>query len=256
MTKTSHKKNRPFDFKLIDLVEPHPVLYMRQVPGMSTFEIMKAKNNLWQQIAAEMGYPVQFCLNRWNNLRGQFQKELKHCRELCPKSGLIRGSTWPYLERLRFLECTVQANKPKKLKLSKRKLRELQELEQETVWKDDDSDSRQSVEEELVDDTEYTIEEVTETVQEDSQMMEDVYLCDEDYSIIEEIAEEVVGTEEIEQAEDIGSDDTLENYDKMQSLLTGFEEDTLQTIERRLMAFLCKCQLRALNDQSIDDLYV
>lgn len=56
MTKTSHKKNRPFDFKLIDLVEPHPVLYLRQIPGMSTFEMMKTKNSLWQQIAAEMGY--------------------------------------------------------------------------------------------------------------------------------------------------------------------------------------------------------
>lgn len=57
MTKTSHKKNRPFDFKLIDLVEPHPVLYLRQIPGMNTFEMMKTKNLLWQQIAAEMGYP-------------------------------------------------------------------------------------------------------------------------------------------------------------------------------------------------------
>lgn len=57
MTKTSHKKNRPFDFKLIDLVEPHPVLYLRQIPGMTTFEMMKTKNTLWQQIATEMGHP-------------------------------------------------------------------------------------------------------------------------------------------------------------------------------------------------------
>lgn len=56
MTKTSHKKNRPFDFKLIDLVEPNPVLYMRQMPGMTAFEVMKTKNLLWQQISAEMGY--------------------------------------------------------------------------------------------------------------------------------------------------------------------------------------------------------
>lgn len=63
MTKTSHKKNRPFDFKLIDLVEPHPVLYVRQVPGMSTYEFMKTKSNLWQQIAAEMGYPGKIVFN-------------------------------------------------------------------------------------------------------------------------------------------------------------------------------------------------
>lgn len=57
MTKTSHKKNRPFDFKLIGLVEPNPVLYLRQIPGMSTFEIMKTKNKIWQQIADHMGFP-------------------------------------------------------------------------------------------------------------------------------------------------------------------------------------------------------
>lgn len=56
MNKTSHKKNRPFDFKLIDLVEPHPVLYMRQMPGMTPFDILKAKNKLWQEISAEMGF--------------------------------------------------------------------------------------------------------------------------------------------------------------------------------------------------------
>lgn len=56
-TKTSHKKNRPFNFKLIDLIEPHQILYSRLMPGMSTFEIMKTKNLLWQQISAEMQYP-------------------------------------------------------------------------------------------------------------------------------------------------------------------------------------------------------
>ncbi|XP_065360980.1 uncharacterized protein LOC135954694 [Calliphora vicina] len=251
MTKTSHKKNRPFDFKLIDLVEPHPILYLRQIPGMSTFEMMKTKSTLWQEIAEEMGFPVQFCLNRWNNLRGQFQKELKHSNELCPKSGLIRGSTWPYLTRLRFLESTVQSNKPKKEKLSKRKLKELEEMEQESVWKSDDSDSRHIDEQ----DNDYNIDDLTDTVQ-NSNVIEETYIGDEDYSIIEEIAEEVVGTEAIEQTENFALNNTIENYRKMQTLLSNFEEDSLQTIERRLMAFLCKCQLRALSEQTIDDLYV
>lgn len=203
---------------------------------------------------------VQFCLSRWNNLRGQFQKELKHCNELCPKSGVIRGSTWPYLERMRFLEGTVQANKTKKKKLSKRKLKELQELEQEPDWKDEDTESRHSEEIEVGGEEqihEYQIEEITDTIQEEPQVIEETYVEDEDYSMIEEIAEEVVGTEHIEQTEDdYATDDTVENYHKMQALLNNFEEETLQTIERRLMAFLCKCQLRALNDQSIDDLFV
>ncbi|TMW51682.1 hypothetical protein DOY81_003228 [Sarcophaga bullata] len=255
MTKTSHKKNRPFDFKLIDLVEPHPVLYLRQIPGMTTFEMMKTKNSLWQQIATEMGHPVQFCLNRWNNLRGQFQKELKHSNELCPKSGLIRGSTWPYLNRLRFLECTVQANKIKKEKVSKRKLRELEEMEQESEWKDDDDEESILSEEEFETDM-FKVEDITEEVQEPQTLEEDIYVEDESYSIIEEIAEEIVGSETVEESDDFASNNSLENYQKMQSILADFDEGSLHIIERRLCAFLCKCQLRALSNQSIDDLYV
>ena len=124
MSKTSHKKNRPFDFKLIDLVEPQTVLYNR-VPGMNNFEMMKAKNQIWKEIAVEMGatgkniyfissifiyfvFSVNFCIMRWGNLRAQFQRELRNCRELCPKEGIIRGSNWPYLERLGFLEETIK----------------------------------------------------------------------------------------------------------------------------------------------------
>ncbi|XP_023297219.2 uncharacterized protein LOC111679855 [Lucilia cuprina] len=257
MTKTSHKKNRPFDFKLIDLVEPHPVLY-QPIPGMSTFEVMKTKSTLWQQISNEMGFPVQFCLSRWNNLRGQFQKELRHCTELCPKSGLIRGSTWPYLNRLKFLEATVLANRTKKLKLSKRKLKELQQLEQQFEWRSEEEEDEEEEEEEdrLSEEPEheYNIEEITDNV-EHTEVIEETYIADEDYSIIEEIAEEVVA-EATEHVEHFTPNDTMENYRKMQSLLDTFEEEAMQIIERRLLAFLCKCQLRALSNQTIDDLFV
>lgn len=196
---------------------------------------------------------VQFCLNRWNNLRGQFQKELKHSNELCPKSGLIRGSTWPYLNRLRFLECTVQANKVKKERISKRKLKELEEMKQETEWKQEDEESTLSEEYSA---EMFKVENIREELLE-TQTIEDIYVDDESYSIIEEIAEEVVGSETVEEeTDDFASNNSLENYQKMQSLLAGFEEETLHIIERRLFAFLCKCQLRALSDQSIDDLYV
>lgn len=173
-------------------------------------------------------------------MRGQFQKELKNCNQLCPKSGVIRGSTWPYLNRMKFLECTVLAYKPKKEKLSKRKLRELKQMEEESVW-----DAEENSEEHSVINVEV----------EDLEVMDDSYVSDE-YAIIEEIAEEVVGTETIEETHEYGSNNTLENYSKMQTLLSGFEEEALLCMDRRIIAFLCKCQLRALSDQNIDDLFV
>jgi len=51
--RTSYKKNRPFDFKLIDLVEPNPVLYKRS--GLSNYDAMKAKTDVWARIAERMG---------------------------------------------------------------------------------------------------------------------------------------------------------------------------------------------------------
>lgn len=195
---------------------------------------------------------VQFCLNRWNNLRGQFQKELKHSNELCTKTGLIKGSTWPYLERLKFLECTVQANKPKKEKKSKRKVKLNKQIENETkpVWIHEDTESILSGDYEH----EYNVEEITHQV-DAANNLENTY--EDDFSIIEEIAEEVVGTETMEQTEAYMSNSTTpENYRKMQALLSSFEGETLLRIESRLMAFLCKCQLRSLGEQTIDDLFV
>lgn len=152
------------------------------------------------------------------------------------------------------MECTVQANKIKKEKVSKRKLRELEEMEQESDWKDDDDEESVLSEEEFQNEI-YKVEDITEEVQE-TQTLEDIYVEDESYSIIEEIAEEIVGSETVEETDDFTSSNSLENYQKMQSILAGFDEGSLHVIERRLLAFLCKCQLRALSNQSIDDLYV
>lgn len=142
---------------------------------------------------------------------------------------------------MKFLECTVLTNKPKKEKLSKRKQRELKQMEEEAVWKTEEiSEERHNV---------------LNVEVEDLEIIDDSYVG-EDYAIIEEIAEEIVGTETIEEINEFGTNNTLENYSKMQTLLSGFEEEDLQCMERRLIAFLCKCQLRALSDQSIDDLFV
>lgn len=51
--RTSYKKNRPFDFMLIENVEPNPVLYKRQA-GLSNYDVMKLKTEIWSKIAKVM----------------------------------------------------------------------------------------------------------------------------------------------------------------------------------------------------------
>ncbi|XP_053955367.1 uncharacterized protein LOC128861332 [Anastrepha ludens] len=230
MNRTSYKKNRPFDFKLISLVEPHPVLYHRHWGGLSTFECLKEKNRIWNQIATEMEASPNFCLSRWNNLRNHFQRELRHCHELCPKEGIIRGSTWPYLDRLRFLEGTIRFNKPDKpFRTNKRehKCVHLKHLDA---------------------DEEIMCEGVTN----------DSLPHNEGFVEFEELANEIFENEE--SAALSGPDELVQerltNFEQMAELLNNIRNESKIEIERRIMAYLCKCQLRALVGEGITDLTI
>lgn len=184
---------------------------------------------------------VKFCLSRWNNLRGQFQKELRHCTELCPKSGKIRGSSWPYLERLRFLENTLQYNKPKKSRLSKRKQEQLQQMQDD--WKADDSGGNID---KISDIEDHSVQNITQHIGGEDNPITESYTEDSNYGLIEELAEEVMGPD--------SSTISPSNLEKIEALLFGFEGETRNRVERRITAFLCKCQLRVLNREDIDDL--
>uniref|UniRef100_A0A0A1XLW6 Transcription factor Adf-1 n=1 Tax=Zeugodacus cucurbitae TaxID=28588 RepID=A0A0A1XLW6_ZEUCU len=228
MTRTSHKKNRPFDFKLISLVQPHPVLYHRHWGGLSTFECMKEKNRIWNAIASEMGTSSDFCLSRWNNLRNHFQRELRHCHELCPKEGTIRGSTWPYLESMRFLERIVRFNKPiKGLCYNKRERKRL--------------DSK-------------ILEASEETISGSSSYNN--YPYNEAYIEYEELTNSSFGKRECAalQNEDEIIHERMLNYEQMAKLFNKIPSDLKVHVERRIMTYLCKCQLRAIASEGIADI--
>ncbi|CAD7004531.1 uncharacterized protein LOC101455613 [Ceratitis capitata] len=226
MTRTSHKKNRPFDIKLISLVQPHPVLYHRHWGGLSTFECMKEKNRIWNMIASDLGTNPEFCLSRWNNLRNHFQRELRHCRDLCPKEGIIRGSTWPYLERMRFLEFTNIFDKPKKAlnikygsKGSKNKLLETNER----VFTGE-ADKSIEMSRLLDKTTSEALENETSTAFQISDKSSVHY--------------------------------SVENCGQIAYLLRKVRSERKAQIERRILAYLCKCQLRAITNKDISDIKV
>lgn len=274
-------------------------------------------------------FKVKFCLSRWNNLRGQFQKELRHFNKLCPKSGLLRRSTWPYLQRLRFLESTLQFNRPKKLPTNRRRRKDPEfgiiDYYQSNDYADDNAvtvntlincDSCETVENRdgntfhgIIDadsldhstdancfnytdiecrnaDDEHQNDATNENIQangneNDSNQLElqasmaeqhedivEHIWPDEDNSHIVESFEDDTGYSLIE--EDISGSDcsvqtdhrtdssknSVANLNKIQTLLMGFNDENRHRIERRILAFLCKCQLRLLINYDINDLCI
>ncbi|BFF99325.1 transcription factor Adf-1 [Drosophila madeirensis] len=223
--RTSYKRNRPFDFKLIDLVEPHPVLYRRT--GLSTYDAMKTKTDIWTQIAKIMGCEVDFCLMRWNNLHYQFRKEFRRAD--------TTGSSWPYLERLRFLANIRPSGAKSKVKAAAATPAPGQATETPTVaWEEYNDGSGIELENAFI------IEEIIEEVEGSDEIMH----------------EEII-YEDVEGPKPQNSSTETQNYFlKMDEILEQLKEPQRQRAERRIMAFLLKCQLCALHNQSVDDLVI
>ncbi|KAH8342476.1 uncharacterized protein [Drosophila kikkawai] len=226
--RTSYKKNRPFDFKLISLVEPNPVLYKRS--GLSNYEAMKAKTDIWAQISQKMGCDVDFCLMRWNNLHYQFRKEFRRAD--------TSGSTWPYLERLRFLA----DSQPRPKARSKAKAK--------------DSPDKEATD---INEKETTVQFLWETY-EDGEITQtpSTFIIEE---IVEEpseqiIQEEIIYEEEEEPPQPAQILSPQSSYLQMDQVLAQLKEPQRKRAERRITAFLLKCQLRALSNQSVEDLVI
>ncbi|KAH8375641.1 uncharacterized protein LOC110178752 [Drosophila serrata] len=225
--RTSYKKNRPFDFKLISLVEPNPVLYKRS--GLSNYEAMKAKTDIWAQISQKMGCDVDFCLMRWNNLHYQFRKEFRRAD--------TSGSTWPYLERLRFLA----DSQPRPRARSKPKAK--------------DSPSNRDT---VVNEKETAVQFLWETY-EDGEIPQtpSTFIIEE---IVEERNDQIIQEEIIYEAEEEPQPAHIlsprSSYLQMDQVLAQLKEPQRKRAKRRITAFLLKCQLRALRNQSVEDLAI
>ncbi|XP_022212255.2 uncharacterized protein LOC111067486 [Drosophila obscura] len=233
--RTSYKKHRPFDFKLIDLVEPQSVLYKRS--GLSNYDVMKAKTEIWAQIAKIMGCDVDFCLMRWNNLHYQFRKEFRRAD--------TKGSSWPYLERLSFLANIRPSSARSKAKAT---------AEAMATPSPDDPMSTQANDAPIVEWEEYK--------DGSGMQLENAFIIEE---IIEEgeAGDEIIYEDMEEQNPPTSSTERKvapicpsSYFLKMDEVLEQLKEPQRQRAERRIMAFLLKCQLRALHNQPVDDLVI
>ncbi|KAM8707877.1 hypothetical protein ACLKA7_014927 [Drosophila subpalustris] len=245
--RTSYKKNRPFDFKLIDHVEPNTLLYKRQT-GLSNYDVMKAKNEIWSKIAEIMDCDVDFCLMRWNNLHYQYRKESRR----------PEGSTWPYFERLQFLSDTQGRSKAKsRTQCPPQVQSQSVEMPRESLV---DQDAWQSYNDCVVmhvseieqhADSTFVIEEVIES---NDQILQEEIIYEDDEQTKTESTAAPPSAVETQMAELLAS--PVNEYLKMDRALKQLNGNHKRLAERRIMAFVLKCQLRALVDEPIDDLVI
>lgn len=275
--RTSYKKNRPFDFKLIENVEPNPVLYKRQT-GLSNYDVMKVKTEIWSKIAEIMNcdgnahksysqintgltfteLSVDFCLMRWNNLHYQYRKESR-------RPGT---STWPYFERLRFLSDPQvrPQSKPSEPCSAQAEETPVQTIEmpsesspKENGWQSyNDCVVMHVGDFEQHADSTFIIEEVIES---NDQILQEEIIYEEDEQLEnDQQATEQINIESAAEAVDTQMAELLaspvSDYVKMDRILMQLESNHRTIAERRIMAFVLKCQLRALVDEPIDDLLI
>ncbi|XP_017862586.1 PREDICTED: uncharacterized protein LOC108613562 [Drosophila arizonae] len=244
--RTSYKKNRPFDFKLIDHVEPNTVLYKRQT-GLSNYDVMKVKTEIWSKIAEIMDCDVDFCLMRWNNLHYQYRKESR-------RPG---GSTWPYFKRLQFL--TDARSRPKaKAKVERQPNVEQKEsfVDQNTWQSYEDCVVMHVTDMEQHDDNTLIIEEIIEP---SDPMLQEEIIFEEADEVVEQHLQpsiEPTAKERTPLAVDAPPSSSTSDYLQMSRILGQLKGVQKVRAERRILAFLLKCQLRALVDEPINDLVI
>ncbi|XP_064547518.1 uncharacterized protein LOC135434766 [Drosophila montana] len=245
--RTSYKKNRPFDFKLIDHVEPNTVLYKRQT-GLSNYDVMKVKSEIWSNIAEIMDCDVDFCLMRWNNLHYQYRKESR-------RPG---GSTWPYFKRLQFLSGVPSRPKAKHTAQCTDKSQTAEVRKESSV----DQDAWQSYDDCVVmhvSDMEHNADSfiIEEIIEQNDQILQEEIIYEEDDAVEEEhLQPDFEPSSKGTSRSAVEASSPASDYLKMSRILEQLKGNQKVRAERRIMAFVLKCQLRALVDEPIDDLVV
>ncbi|XP_012157133.1 transcription factor Adf-1 isoform X2 [Ceratitis capitata] len=216
-----------FDAKLVDLVCANPLLYKKEVRS-SPYNLMKKKIELWRSIAASLGVDTKYCVTRWKNLKDKYRREVQKTKELTHESGGIKNATadtWHLLDKMSFLENHLRAHSTS-TKQSNSAKSSAENVP--TSW--------------CVMDSEQLIEQI---IDEDDPLQE----------AMEEQQNVVVETEKPETV--VASTTATSSFMKrIETLLEGIDAANRAKAEKRIVAFLCRCQLKSLENQSIDDVAI
>ncbi|EDW69305.1 uncharacterized protein [Drosophila virilis] len=210
-----------FDNRLIELVRANPSLYERELRKTPYDAHKKKKTELWCSIATSLETDVSTCITRWNFLRERLRREL-----------LKEHSDWSLLPKLRFL----------------------------AHHKHSGSSAHHHNEHELPQAVPTSaLLNVSWRALSTDQLIEQ----DEDDALQEAMDEQHVAAVVVPPpaappaaapaaiAAPSG-DDTMK---RIEALLQGLGANRTKA-EKKVLAYLCKCNLRALNDEQIDDIFI
>ncbi|XP_054733405.1 uncharacterized protein LOC129241210 isoform X2 [Anastrepha obliqua] len=209
-----------FDTKLVDLVRANPLLYEKEVRS-SPYNLMKKKAELWRSIASSLGVETKYCVIRWKNLRDKFRRELQRLQEMDRKAGGVKtpkGSTWHLLNKMSFLESHIRLHCSHSTKCPANNIR--------SSW--------------IEMDAEQLIEQVT----------------NEDDPLQEAMDEQTVTFDTKKSDNVVNSPPVTSFMKRIESLLEGMDVVNRTKAEKRIVAYLCKCQLKSLENESIDDVVI
>ncbi|EDW79553.1 uncharacterized protein Dwil_GK20541 [Drosophila willistoni] len=207
-----------FDILLIDLVKANPILWERESRSSPYKERRTRHTEIWKSIATSLKTDVLTCTTRWNNLRQKVRRELTK-----EKDGV--GSDWSLLRKLRFLQQTTYSHRSSERQQSNN--RQLQPPNN-VSWS-----SRNGL----------------QVHDEDDQLQE---AMDEQQAAA--LPPAVIPSQTSQEANPTTGPFTMKVIKRIESLLEGLGSPNRQKAEKRILTYLCKCNLRSLNNEEIDDI--
>ncbi|XP_034481170.1 uncharacterized protein LOC117786863 [Drosophila innubila] len=209
-----------FDNRLIELVRANPSLYERELRS-TPYDSGKKKRELWCSIATSLKTDVKTCITRWNYMRDKLRREL-----------LKDQSDWSLLEKLRFVgQHKVNSNRNNERQLQQAVTTSAlinvswRALSPDQLIAQDEDDALQ-------------------------EAMDEQHVASAVIVPPPPLATPVAGVS--------GSGTSASNEDLMkriEALLQGLGTNRSKA-EKKIVAYLCKCTLRALNDEQIDDIFI
>ncbi|XP_030385290.1 uncharacterized protein LOC115632326 [Scaptodrosophila lebanonensis] len=217
-----------FDVHLIDMVRANPALWVRDLRSTPYDHTKKKKTELWRSIATSLKADVNTCITRWKHLHEKLLRELQK-----EQAGGV-GSDWTLLPKMRFVE-----------QHQKHHNTERQQQSHPSSPMQNVSESWRSL------NPEQLIEEVHD---EDDPLQE---AMDEQRDLEANAAPIVVQEAAVTAVPIISTPHvSAELLKRIESLLEGLGATNRIKAEKRIVAYLCKCNLRALNDEQIDDIFI
>ncbi|XP_060651259.1 uncharacterized protein LOC132787999 [Drosophila nasuta] len=209
-----------FDHRLIEFVRANPILHKRDLRN-TPYESRKKKRELWCSIATSLETDVQTCITRWRYMQDKLRREL-----------LKEHSDWSLLDKLRFI--------------GQHKNNERHQLQQAVTTSAHINVSWRALSPgQLI---EHTADDEDDALQE---------AMDEQHVVPQpQPQSQPPPSSSIVVAGSSNSGNSNEDLMKrIEALLQGLGTNRSKA-EKKIVAYLCKCTLRSLNDEQIDDIFI